>query len=149
MSPSIYIEAISQWDFLKELLTLFQLSRPVISKSHHLTAISSCPQPSSTTKSKLRSPVFRICRVIALPPFSQQLAQKLPSLAGNPQTCYCSISFALLTPVPSSTHFFYLTCATEHRLLMLPSACSRFHSSLLLTHSWPCSICHVLSSPLP
>ena len=144
VNPFIFNEAISQWDFCNELLTLFQLSRPVISKSHHLTAIGSRPQPSSTTKSKVTSPVFRICRVIALPPFSQHLKQKLPSLnlAGNPQTCYCSVSFALLSPGPSSTHFFYLTYATEHRLLMLPAACSRFGSSLLLTHSWqhlPCA----------
>ena len=106
MGPFISSEAISQWDFCEELLTLFQLSRPVFSKSHHLTAISSCPQLSSTTKSKVTSPVFCFCRVIALPPFSQQLKQKLPSLAGNPQTCYCSVPFALLSPGPSSTHFF-------------------------------------------
>ena len=112
--------------FCQELLYALSVVTPCVlqippSHSHQQLA----PQPSSTTKTKVTSPVFRFCRVIALPPFSQQLKQKLPSLAGNPQTCYCSVPFALLSPGPSSTHFFH-TCATEHRLLMLPAACSRF-----------------------
>ena len=69
-------------------------------------------------------------------------------MAGNPQISLLEYPFALLSPWPSSAHFFHLSCAIQHFLLMLPAACSRFRSSLLLTGFWPDSICLAFTSPL-
>ena len=81
---SVFSEASFQAIFWWKLFTVFVRSNPVVFNSHCPTATSSYTKASRNSNSQGWSQLLNICRVIAFPPFFQQLAQNLTNLAREP-----------------------------------------------------------------